>query len=207
MGPGLTSYVITAILFPLDDSTMGICSCRKMCTVCECILQPEPEGGSHMPQNRLDGAFAPVTIRIGVKGKSKIVQEESLIAVDPEKTTVLAFGQEARKYIGTHGPADPSVCVFCPLKRNVADFDFAASMFSHFVHAALGAPRFRLFKPSIAVCIPFELTEVEYRAYYEAFLSVGAKKVLITDLPFEQARASLQENYQVIVEICPTVVF
>ena len=51
------------------------------------------------------------------------------------------------------------------------------------------------------------MTEVEYRAYYEAFLSVGAKKVLITDLPFEQARASLQENYQVIVEICPTVVF
>lgn len=161
-----------------------------------------------MPQNKLDGEFAPVTIRIGVKGKSKTMQEESLIAIDPEKTTVLAFGQEARKYIETDGPPAPTVCVFCPMKRGVvADFDFAASMFSHFVHKALGAPRFRLFKPAIAVCIPFELTEVEYRAYYEVFRSVGAKKVLITDLSFEQARVSLQEKYQVIVEICPGVFF
>ena len=51
------------------------------------------------------------------------------------------------------------------------------------------------------MCVPEELTEVEEKAFSEAFYQAGAKKVYLSSLPLETAVASLGEQCSVFVGI------
>ena len=105
-----------------------------------------------------------------MKGKGVIMREPSVVAVDTKNDTVKFVGSEAKDVIGkTPG----SIMVVRPLKDGViADFDVTAAMLRIFIKKACGPSL--VFKPTVVICIPSGVTEVERRAVREAAINAGA---------------------------------
>lgn len=118
-----------------------------------------------------------------MKGKGVIMREPSVVAVDTKNDTVKFVGNEAKDVIGkTPG----SIMVVRPLKDGViADFDVTAAMLKIFIKKACGPSL--LFKPTVVICIPSGVTEVERRAVREASMSAGAGNVMIIEEPMAAA--------------------
>lgn len=111
------------------------------------------------------------------------MREPSVVAVDTKNDTVKFVGNEAKEVIGkTPG----SIMVVRPLKDGViADFDVTAAMLKIFIKKACGSSL--IFKPTVVICIPSGVTEVEKRAVREASISAGAGNVMIIEEPMAAA--------------------
>lgn len=120
---------------------------------------------------------------IFMKGKGIIMREPSVVAVDTRSDTVRYVGHEAKEVIGrTPG----SIIAVRPLKDGViADFDITASMLQIFIKKACGSSM--ISRPSVIICIPSGVTEVERRAVREATVKAGAKRVSIIEEPMAAA--------------------
>ena len=118
-----------------------------------------------------------------MKGKGVIMREPSVVAVDTKTDTVKFVGNEAKDVIGkTPG----SIMVVRPLKDGViADFDVTAAMLRIFIKKACGSSL--VFKPTVIICIPSGVTEVERRAVREASVNAGAGNVMIIEEPMAAA--------------------
>ncbi len=118
-----------------------------------------------------------------MKGKGVIMREPSVVAVDTKNDTVKFVGNEAKEVIGkTPG----SIMVVRPLKDGViADFDVTAAMLRIFIKKACGSSL--VFKPTVIICIPSGVTEVERRAVREASINAGAGQVMIIEEPMAAA--------------------
>ena len=118
-----------------------------------------------------------------MKGKGVIMREPSVVAVDTKNDTVKFVGNEAKAVIGkTPG----SFMVVRPLKDGViADFDVTAAMLRIFIKKACGPSL--VFKPTVVICIPSGVTEVERRAVREASMNAGAGQVMIIEEPMAAA--------------------
>ena len=118
-----------------------------------------------------------------MKGKGVIMREPSVVAVDTKNDTVKFVGSEAKDVIGkTQG----SIMVVRPLKDGViADFDVTAAMLRIFIKKACGPSL--VFKPTVVICIPSGVTEVERRAVREAAINAGAGQVMIIEEPMAAA--------------------
>ena len=118
-----------------------------------------------------------------MKGKGVIMREPSVVAVDTKSDTVKFVGNEAKEVIGrTPG----SIVVVRPLKDGViADFDVTAAMLRIFIKKACGSSL--VFKPTVIICIPSGVTEVERRAVREASINAGAGQVMIIEEPMAAA--------------------
>ena len=120
---------------------------------------------------------------IFMKGKGIIMREPSVVAVDTRTDTVRYVGHEAKEVIGrTPG----SIVAARPLKDGViADFDITASMLQIFIKKACGNSIIN--RPSVIICIPSGVTEVERRAVREATVKAGARRVSIIEEPMAAA--------------------
>ena len=118
-----------------------------------------------------------------MKGKGVIMREPSVVAVDTKNDTVKFVGNEAKDVIvKTPG----SIMVVRPLKDGViADFDVTAAMLRIFIKKACGPSL--IFKPTVVICIPSGVTEVERRAVREASINAGAGQVMIIEEPMAAA--------------------
>ncbi|MDD6187396.1 MAG: rod shape-determining protein [Oscillospiraceae bacterium] len=118
-----------------------------------------------------------------MKGQGVIMREPSVVAVDTKNDTVKFVGTEAKEVIGkTPG----SITVVRPLKDGViADFDVTAAMLRIFIKRACGSSL--LFKPTVIICIPSGVTEVERRAVRDAATNAGAGNVMIIEEPMAAA--------------------
>ena len=118
-----------------------------------------------------------------MKGKGVIMREPSVVAVDTKNDTVKYVGVEAKEVIGkTPG----SISVVRTLKDGViADFDVTAAMLRIFIKRACGSSL--LFKPTVIICIPSGVTEVERRAVRDASTNAGAGTVMIIEEPMAAA--------------------
>jgi len=104
------------------------------------------------------------------KGAGIILSEPSVVAINTATKKVMAVGNEAKDMIGR---APGSIDVIRPLRDGViADFDVTREMLSYFLYKAkVGRTFFR--KPSVIICIPSGITEVEKRAIVEATVKAG----------------------------------
>ena len=120
---------------------------------------------------------------IFMKGKGIIMREPSVVAVDTRTDTVRYVGHEAKEVIGrTPG----SIVAVRPLKDGViADFDITTSMLQIFIKKACGNSL--ISRPSVIICIPSGVTEVERRAVREATVKAGARRVSIIEEPMAAA--------------------
>ncbi len=117
------------------------------------------------------------------KGEGIVLQEPSVVAVDENKRTIVAVGEEARKMLGKT-PAN--IAAIRPLRDGViSDFEVTERMIRYFIDKSVGSNWFK--KPRIAVCVPSRITEVEKRAVQDSTKNAGAGQVFIIEEPIAAA--------------------
>jgi rod shape-determining protein MreB len=106
-----------------------------------------------------------------VRGRGVVLNEPSVVAVNPRDGRPLAVGAEAKRMIGR---TPNHIQVIRPLKDGViADFDICEKMLRYFIQRV--HPR-RWSRPRMVICVPSGITGVEQRAVQEAAESAGARK-------------------------------
>ncbi len=124
------------------------------------------------------------TVLIYVKGKGIQLREPSVIAMVRDTAEVKAVGDEAYRMLG-RTPAN--IVAVRPMRDGViADYDLTEKMLKAFIRKVRRGPR-GIFKPSIMVCVPSGVTEVEKRAVLQATREVGARKAFLIEEPLAAA--------------------
>ncbi len=115
-----------------------------------------------------------------VEGKGIVLNEPSVVAKNNNTGEIVAVGSDAREMIGrTPG----SISAIRPMRDGViADYDTTAAMMKYFIEKTTGNT-----KPSVMVCVPSGVTEVEKRAVIEATQHAGAKEAYVIEEPFAAA--------------------
>lgn len=122
------------------------------------------------------------TVLVYVKGKGIILREPSVVAIDRNTEEALSVGEEARRMLGrTPG----NIVAIRPLKDGViSDYFVTEKMLKYFIKKVCG--KF-VFAPTIMVCIPSGVTEVEKKAVIDAATQAGARKVYLIEEPIAAA--------------------
>src|SRR4051812_36401317 len=107
-----------------------------------------------------------------VRGRGIVMSEPSVVAIDQRTGEVHAVGHDAQQMIG-RTPAN--ISADRPLRHGViADFEVTEAMLRQFLSKVV---RSRFSRPTVVMCAPSGITDVERRAIEEASLSAGAREV------------------------------
>jgi rod shape-determining protein MreB len=107
-----------------------------------------------------------------VRGRGIVMSEPSVVAIDQRTGEVHAVGADAQQMIG-RTPA--TISADRPLRHGViADFEVTEAMLRQFLDKVV---RSRFSRPTLVMCAPSGITDVERRAIEEASLSAGAREV------------------------------
>lgn len=117
------------------------------------------------------------------RGGGIVLNEPSVVAVDAVKNKVLAVGREAKEYMGR----TPShIKAVRPMRDGViADFDITREMIAYFIRKTVRG--LNIIKPSIVICVPTGITQVEKRAVIESAHLAGAREVFLMEEPMAAA--------------------
>lgn len=130
---------------------------------------------------------------IHVRGQGIILDEPSLVAVDPVADQVVAVGRAAVELLqGTPSNIDG----VRPLAQGViADLDKTITMLREFLRRP-GAMGRSLFRPRVAICVPAAVTTVERKAVADAAIGIGARHVTIVEEPVAAALGAGLDIFQ-----------
>ena len=122
------------------------------------------------------------SVLVYIKGKGIVLREPSVVAIDRNTNEILAVGEEAKQMLGrTPG----NIIAVRPLKDGViSDYTITERMLKYFINKVCG--KF-IFAPSVMVCIPSGVTEVEKKAVVDAASQAGARKVCLIEEPIAAA--------------------
>jgi rod shape-determining protein MreB len=154
---------------------------------------------------RLEGDFTPVEVRAYSLASLKTHSDYTVIATDMVTRRIIAIGKEAYQYIDSKERTSMgNISVYSTFKRNVvAEFDETVAVMKSLFKETLTGLKNKLLKPTVVVCIPFELTGVEKKAFEEVFLLTGGKQVTILECDFEDNKNELAEKYRIVIGIIP----
>lgn len=123
------------------------------------------------------------TTLVYIKGKGIVLYEPSVVAFKDGGNKILAVGKEAKKMMGR---TPRGLFTVRPLKEGViANFEVTAEMLKFFIKKVYNPNRF--IRPSIIICVPSGVTEVEKRAVSEVAYKCGARQVFLIDEPIAAA--------------------
>ncbi|MEW6290702.1 MAG: rod shape-determining protein [Thermodesulfobacteriota bacterium] len=129
---------------------------------------------------------------IYLKGAGIVLNEPSVVAYNTYSKEVLAVGAAAKKYLGR---TPQHISAVRPLKDGViADFVITQAMIRSFFLKIQKMSRF--FKPSVVICVPTGITQVEKKAVIEAAEEVGCGKVYLIEEPMAAAIGSGLDVFQ-----------
>ncbi len=112
-----------------------------------------------------------------------VLNEPSVVAIDTQENKVVAVGAQAKQYIGR---TPKRIKVIRPIKDGViSDFDVTKQMIEYFIGKVISIRR--LNRPSIVICVPTSITQVEKKAVIEAALYAGARGVRLLEEPMGAA--------------------
>ncbi len=125
------------------------------------------------------------SVLIYVKGKGVVLREPSVVAINSKTGRVLAVGESASLMLGrTPGIVD----AIRPLRDGViSDFKVTEVMLKAFIGRVCKGLRAKYFKPTIVVCVPSVITQVEQKAVEDACKHAGAKDVFLIREPIAAA--------------------
>ncbi|NLM15521.1 MAG: rod shape-determining protein MreB [Clostridiaceae bacterium] len=125
------------------------------------------------------------SVLIYVKGKGVVLQEPSVVAINSKTGRVLAVGESASLMLGrTPGIVD----AIRPLRDGViSDFKVTEVMLKAFISRVCKGLRAKYFKPTIVVCVPSVITQVEQKAVEDACKHAGARDVFLIREPIAAA--------------------
>jgi len=123
------------------------------------------------------------TTLVYVKGRGIILEEPSVVAYEKKDNRILKVGKEARAMIGR---TPRGVYTVRPLQNGViANFEVTAEMLRYFIKIIFKRNQF--IKPSITICVPSGVTEVEKRAVSEVAYECGSHRVFLIEEPIAAA--------------------
>ncbi len=124
-----------------------------------------------------------VNVLVHLRGKGIILQEPSVVAISSDEYKIVAVGEEAKAMLGRTPHA---IEVIRPLRLGViADYRVTQKMLQYFIGKTAG--RIGLFKPRVAISVPYGATSVEKRAVREAALEAGAGQAHLIPEPLAGA--------------------
>ncbi len=122
-------------------------------------------------------------VRIYVKGKGIVLNEPSVVAVNRNTGEVIAIGDEANAMLGR---APANIAVVRPLEGGViSSYHDTERMLKIYLRKVIGRTLFA--KPSVMVCVPSGVTDVEKRALIEVTEEAGAKRASLIEEPVAAA--------------------
>ncbi|NLL62152.1 MAG: rod shape-determining protein [Candidatus Atribacteria bacterium] len=120
---------------------------------------------------------------IYVKGKGIILEEPSVVACQRNSNRILEVGLKAKAMIGR---TPKGIYTIRPLQYGViADFEATAGMLRYFIKKIF--TRYKFIRPTITICVPTGVTEVEKRAVSEVAYECGARSVFLIEEPVAAA--------------------
>ncbi|MFI3174390.1 MAG: rod shape-determining protein MreB [Bacillota bacterium] len=126
------------------------------------------------------------TILVYIKGRGIVINEPSVVAINKDTDTIMAVGEEARRMFGR---TSANIVSIRPLREGViSNFEATEKMLNYFIKRAMEKHSFM--KPTIAVCVPSSITEVEKRSVEDATRRAGARWVHIIEEPIAAAIGS-----------------
>lgn len=112
-----------------------------------------------------------------------IINEPSVVGLDVRTGKPIAVGKTAREYLGR---TPWKIKAIRPLSNGViADFDVTSAMITHFVGKTIKG--LALVKPSMVICVPSGITQVEKKAVIDAAKLAGAREVSLVEEPMAAA--------------------
>lgn len=119
------------------------------------------------------------------RGKGIVLNEPSVVAINSSNGKVLSVGNDARDMIGrTPG----NISAIRPLKDGViADYSTTLKMLQYIIQKTCGSRLPIKLKPTMLVCVPSGVTNVEKRAVLQAAKEAGAGTAMTIEEPFAAA--------------------
>src|SRR5215210_425765 len=119
-----------------------------------------------------------------VRGKGIVINEPSVVAMNPKTKRILAVGAEAKQMVG-RTPAD--IVAVRPLKDGViSDFDVTEQMLRYFIEKV--HEQYAIIpRPRVVIGISSGVTEVERRAVHDATINAGAREAWLIEEPMAAA--------------------
>src|SRR3970282_1006093 len=119
---------------------------------------PFLKAGGLFPANAIAVDLGTANTLIYVKGEGIVLNEPSVVAIDRETKRVKGIGLEAKRMLGR---TPDGIVAVRPMKDGViANFDVAEKMLRHFLRLVIDRTILKV-KPSVIVCVPSGITEVE----------------------------------------------
>ena len=123
------------------------------------------------------------TTMVYVKGRGVILEEPSIVAYQKNYNRILKVGKEAKEMVGR---TPKGVYTIRPLQHGViANFEVTAEMLRYFIKKIF--TRYQFIKPSITICVPSGVSEVEKRAVSEVAYECGSRRVFLIEEPIAAA--------------------
>lgn len=122
------------------------------------------------------------TVMALVDGKGIKIEEPSVIAYDTFTEKVKAIGTDAYKMIGR---SPDSLTVVQPIRNGtIFDYDAVQNMMSFYIQKICGS---QIFKPSVIICVPSGVSELDKRTIIDVATSSGASRACVIEEPLAAA--------------------
>lgn len=119
-----------------------------------------------------------------VKGEGVVLNEPSVAAVDQATGNIMGIGLDAKRMLGR---TPDGILAVRPMKDGViANFGVAEKMLRFFLRLVIDRSILKV-KPSVIVCVPSGITEVERRAVRDSASSAGVKRLHMVAEPMAAA--------------------
>lgn len=147
------------------------------------------------------GRYSPFDITMLFKKDGRRITEPSLIAVELATDRVADYGSAAARYM-----AEPSegIAVCNPFREGaIADFDLACTLIKSMMArgGAFSGVMAHIRRPSVLLCVPFEITGVDRTALSDCLSNCGAGAVDMTEQTIDSIDKAQCARYDVIIEL------
>ena len=117
------------------------------------------------------------------RNQGVVLNAPSVVALDAERGHVLAVGREAKEFLGR---TPKRIRAVRPMRDGViADFEVTRQMIAFFIKKVIRG--FNFIRPTIVICVPTGITQVEKRAVIESAQLAGASAVHLVEEPMAAA--------------------